>query len=58
MRAVGLLFILAGCTILVLPMIGKLLHRTIYISDGQILGGALICVGLAAVILYRKGANT
>ena len=58
MRAIRLLFILAGCTILVLPMLGRLLHRALYWADGQIMGGALICVGLAAVILYRNGANT
>ena len=57
MRTVGLLFILAGCVILMLPMLGQLLHRNWRLDDGSLIGGALVCVGLAALILSRSTAD-
>ena len=57
MRVAGLLFILVGCVILMLPTLGQLLHRTWRLDDGSLIGGALLCVGLAALILSRSTAD-
>ncbi len=53
MRAIGLLSLLSGCIILMLPIFGQLLHRTISITDGSLIGGALLCLGIAALVLFR-----
>ena len=53
MRVVGLLALLAGCVILMLPIINKLLHRSLYVVEGTTIGGALLCLGIAALVLAR-----
>jgi hypothetical protein len=53
MRIVGLASLLAGCIILMLPMFGELLHRSLVIADNSLIGGALLCLGVAAVVISR-----
>ncbi len=54
MRAIGLLSLLAGCIILMLPMFGSLLHRTLTIQDDSLIAGALLCLGVAALVMSRS----
>jgi len=54
MRIAGLFALLAGCIILMLPMFGQLLHRTLTITDDSLIGGALLCLGVAALVISRK----
>ena len=54
MRVVGLLSLLAGCVILMLPTINQLLRRSYYLADGPTIGGALLCLGVAALVLARS----
>lgn len=54
MRIIGLLSLLAGCVILMLPMFSQLLHRTMTVADGALIGGALLCLGIAALALSRR----
>lgn len=51
MRAIGLLALLCGGIILMLPMFGHLLHRRLTIPDQPLIGGGLLCVGIAALLL-------
>jgi uncharacterized membrane protein HdeD (DUF308 family) len=53
-RTLGLLSLLAGCVILMLPMLSQLLRRTLAIPDGNLIGGALLCLGIAALVLSRS----
>lgn len=54
MRIAGLFALLAGCIILMLPIFGQLLHRTLAIGDDSLIGGALLCLGVAALVISRK----
>jgi hypothetical protein len=54
MRTAGLLALLAGSLILMLPMFGQLLHRSWAVADDSLIGGALLCLGIAAVMISRK----
>ena len=54
MRTAGLLSLLAGCIILMLPVFSQLLHLTLTIADDSLIGGALLCLGVAAVTISRK----
>lgn len=56
MRAFGLLFLLGGALVLLAPTFAELLNRYYYFRDGPIMGGALICLGLAALVLSRNRA--
>lgn len=57
MRTVGLFALLAGCIVLMLPMISELIHRHIAIPDGNLIGGALLCLGIAALVLSRQNPS-
>ncbi len=54
MRIAGLFSLLAGCIILMLPVFSQLLHRTLMIADDSLIGGALLCLGVAAIVISRK----
>jgi hypothetical protein len=54
MRAAGLLALLAGSIILMLPVFSQLLHRSWAVADDSLIGGALLCLGIAAVMISRK----
>jgi uncharacterized membrane protein HdeD (DUF308 family) len=56
MRTAGLLSLLAGCIILMLPIFSALLHRTLTVADDSLIGGALLCVGIAAIVISRNKA--
>jgi hypothetical protein len=53
MRAFGLLSLLGGSIVLMLPTINALLNRSFRVDNGEIIGGALLCVGVAVLILAR-----
>ena len=50
MRAAGLLALLAGSIILMLPVFSQLLHHSWAVADDSLIGGALLCLGIAAVM--------
>lgn len=54
MRAFGLLFLLAGCLLLMWPMLSGLLHIRFRIPDNQMLGGLLLMLGVIALVLTRN----
>lgn len=54
MRAIGLLFLLGGCLILMMPTIMRMMHRFYKFDDGPLIAGALICLGVATLILTRN----
>ena len=56
MRVAGLLALLGGSIILMLPVFSQLLHRTLPLTDNSLIGGALLCLGVAAVVLSRKAS--
>ena len=56
MRAVGLLAMLTGCIILLLPMFNQLLHVRYFVPDASLIGGSLICLGIAALVLARSAS--
>lgn len=56
MRVAGLLALLGGSLILMLPVFGQLLHRSWAVTDDSLIGGALLCLGIAAVMLSRKAS--
>lgn len=56
MRTFGLLFLLAGTLLLLAPKFFEMVHRYYRFDEGPILGGALICVGVAAIALTRSQA--
>jgi hypothetical protein len=56
MRTAGLLALLAGSLILMLPMFGQLMHRSWAIADDSLIGGALLCLGIAAVMISRRAS--
>lgn len=58
MRIAGLFALLAGCIILMLPIFGQLLHRTLTIADDSLIGGALLCLGVAALVISRKPSQS
>jgi hypothetical protein len=53
MRTIGLFALLGGCIILMLPMLSQLLHRRLALPDEPLIGGALLCLGIAALVLSR-----
>jgi hypothetical protein len=57
MRTAGLISLLAGCIILMLPMFSQLLQRTLTVTDDSLIGGALLCLGVAAIVISRKPAQ-
>jgi hypothetical protein len=56
MRTAGLLALLAGSVILMLPVFSQLLHRSWAVADDSLIGGALLCLGIAAVMISRKAS--
>ena len=54
MRTIGLLALLGGSIVLMLPIFGQLLRRPMAVSDDSLIGGALLCLGIAAVMISRK----
>lgn len=54
MRTAGLISLLAGSVILMLPKFSALLHRTLTLQDDSLIGGALLCLGVAALVISRK----
>ena len=54
MRTAGLLALLSGSVILMLPVFSQLLHRSWVVPDDLLIGGALLCLGIAAVMISRK----
>ena len=50
MRMVGLLSLLVGCVIIGLQTI-NLLCVGLHVANGQLIGGALLCVGVAALVV-------
>ena len=54
MRTIGLLSLLAGCVILMLPTFSLLFNPTPAFSDVAPVGGALLCLGVAALVLARR----
>jgi hypothetical protein len=57
MRVVGLLALLGGSVVLMLPLLGQLLHRRLVLPDQPLIGGALLCLGIAALILSLSSAQ-
>jgi len=56
MRIAGLLALLSGSVILMLPVFAGLLHRSWAVADNSLIGGALLCLGIAAVMISRKAS--
>jgi hypothetical protein len=57
MRAIGLLFLLCGCLVLLWPLYGHLFHPfTIARGDTQLYGGAALMAGVIALVLSRERA--
>jgi hypothetical protein len=56
MRIAGLVALLAGSLILMLPVFGQLLHRSWAVADDSLIGGALLCLGIAAVMISRRAS--
>jgi hypothetical protein len=54
MRTLGLLALLGGSVILMLPVFGALLRRNLAVPDDSLIGGALLCLGIAALVITRK----
>ncbi|RYE52325.1 MAG: hypothetical protein EOP20_15110 [Hyphomicrobiales bacterium] len=53
MRAFGLLLLLCGSVVLALPMINALFNRSFRVEHGAVIGGILLCIGVAAIALSR-----
>ena len=56
MRIAGLVALLAGSLILMLPVFGQLLHRYWAVADDSLIGGELLCLGIAAVMISRRAS--
>lgn len=54
MRAIGLLSLLSGSVILLLPVFSALLDRRLTFTDDSLIGGALLCLGVAALAIARN----
>ena len=39
-----------------LPVFGHLLHRSLAVADDSLIGGALLCLGIAAIMISRKAS--
>lgn len=57
MRVIGLFALLGGSVVLMLPLFGHLLHRRLNLPDQPLIGGALLCLGIAALVLSLSGAR-
>ena len=54
MRTVGLLCLLVGCIVLMLPIINQLAGTHFRLDNREITGGALLCLGAGILALTRR----